>query len=267
MPFAVNQGARIFYERHSADGEPVIFISGLGGDMGFWHPHLPTFASWFHVILLDNRGIGRSDAPDQLYTIDGFADDIVCVMDDAEIDRAHVVGFSMGGNIAQSLAVRYPHRLLRLVLAATYAKMNRQAEMFLDAVLSVYAGGATARQMYDLILPWLFSNGFLSEPENSDFLAFDDSDPNQQPLHAYRSQYLAQKTFDSRRWLHEIRSPTLVIAGELDVLAPVTDSKTIAAMIPTSHLRVIPRAGHLFNYEEPQIFETLLLDFLTTPTS
>lgn len=256
------QNSTLYYEVHGS-GQPLVLISGLGGDATFWTSSLVTLTRHFQVIIFDNRGIGRSAMPDVPYTIEQMADDIADLLDELRIQTAHILGFSMGGCIAQAFAVRHPHRLQKLIISASYARMGRQSQWFIDAVLSVYETGATGKQMYYLILPWLFSSGYLKRPESDTMLDFDENDPLQQPLHAFRRQYLAQREFDYRAELAQITAPTLVLAGENDALVPLADARELASGIPHSHFFAFPEAGHLFNWEQPRLFHTRVLEFLS----
>lgn len=260
MPYT--QNTTLYYEIHGS-GPPLVLISGLGGDATFWTGSLLALTRHFQVIIFDNRGIGRSAMPDIPYTIEGLADDVAFLLDELGIQAAHVLGFSMGGCIAQSFALRHAHRLEKLIIAASYARIGRQAEWFLDAVLSVYETGATPKQMYYLILPWLFSPGYLKRPESDAMLAFDENDPLQQPLYAFRWHYHAQREFDCRTELAQITAPTLVLAGEHDALVPLADTRELASSIPGSRFFAFPEAGHLFNWEQPQLFHTQVIAFLT----
>ena len=119
MPHCVVAGARIHYEV-DGEGEPLVLIAGTAFDLSFWDDLLPELRG-FRVLRLDNRGAGLSDAPDEPFSIERMADDVAAVMDAAGMPSAHVHGASMGGLIAQELAIRYPERVLSLVLGATFA--------------------------------------------------------------------------------------------------------------------------------------------------
>jgi 3-oxoadipate enol-lactonase len=219
MAYQQINGISMYYEVHGT-GEPLVLISGCGGDHTFWQTTIPTLAAHFQVIVFVH-----AYAPEGLYTMGLFADDVAGLMDALHLKKASVLGFSMGGCIAQAFAIAYPHRVSKLILAASFAVMNTQARLFLDAVLSVYEQGATTRQMFESILPWLFSNRFLSLPENADYLVYDENEPNPQHMYAWRAQYLAQQPYTSLPALSGIQVPTLVLAGEQDRLASVEDAE------------------------------------------
>lgn len=261
MPAVASNGISLYYEIYG-DGPPLVLISGLGGDRTFWSASVERLSPRFRVIVFDTRGIGKSDAPREPYTMEQFADDLAGLLDAIGIERAHVLGFSMGGNIALAFALRYPERVDKLVLASSFAVMNKQARLFLDAVLSVYEGGATSKMMFDLIAPWLFSASFLDAPANAAYLQYDENDPDQQPFYAWKNQYLAQQAFDVVSRLREIEKPTLVISGQMDRLAHEEDSVLLAEKIKNAIHRSIPGSGHLVNYEDPDSFHDSILAFL-----
>ncbi len=262
MPHTQCNGISVYYEVHG-EGVPLILISGLGGDRTFWQPSIQVLSSHFQVVVFDTRGIGKTDAPTEPYSMTMFADDLACLMDTLHLEKAHILGFSMGGNIALAFAAKYPTRILHLIIAVSFATMNKQTRLFLDAVLSIYEHGASTKQMFELIAPWLFSVQFLSDPANAAFLHYDENEPDQQPLYAWRNQYLAQQQFDGTSLLSAIKVPTLILAGEQDRLAHLQDSEILAQNIENAILEIIPHSGHLINYEYPDLFHKHVLDFLS----
>ena len=261
MPYQLSNGIRIYYEIHGK-GEPLILISGLGGDRTFWQPHVETLSFQYKLIVFDTRGIGLTDAPREPYNLEMFADDLAGLMQGLGINHAHLLGFSMGGNIALQFALKYPAMVNKLIIAASCARLNTQIKLYVDAVLEVYEGGISPAQMFKLIAPWLFSNTFLGKPGNEAYLQFDENDPSLQPLYAWKNQYEAQRLFDCSHRLHEIRHQTLIITGEQDVFAQLADAEILAEGIPDANLLIISAAGHLFNYEQPELFHRYVQEFL-----
>jgi len=246
----------------AGSGPPVVLLHGLGGDTGFWAAERVAWAARFRLILIDLRGHGATPASPGGHSIDDLADDVVAVLDAIGIEAAHVVGFSMGGLVAQSLAVRHPGRVARLVLASTYAVMNPQARLFLDAVLDTYERSQDPAQMYRLIFPWLFSVAFLADPAHGALLAGSDADLDDQSLAAWRAAYLAQRRFDGRAQLGRIAAPALVIAGRDDRLVDLADARALADGVPGGELAVLAGAGHLVNVEQPDAFRASVETFL-----
>lgn len=225
MPHQHINNINIYYESHGT-GEPLILISGLGGDRTFWQASLDTLSEHFQVIIFDTRGIGRTDQPESPYSMAMFADDFAGLMTALDIPKAHILGFSMGGQIALQFALTFPDKVNKLIIAASCARLNTQIRLYVDAVLDVYQGGISTKQMFELVAPWLFSNAFLSVPGNEAYLQFDENDPEQQPLYAWRNQYLAQRAFDITPQLKNIQAAPLIITGELDAFAQLSDAHT-----------------------------------------
>jgi 3-oxoadipate enol-lactonase len=263
MPYLNANDINIYYEIHGT-GQPLILISGLGGDRTFWQASLENLSAHFQVIIFDTRGIGRTDAPETPYSMKLFADDMEAFMNALAIPQAHILGFSMGGQIALEFALSYPEKVKKLIIAASCSKLNTQIRLFVDAVLEVYTEGISTKQMFKLIAPWLFSNVFLSVPGNETYLQFDENEPEQQPLYAWRNQYLAQRAFDITPELKNIHAAPLIITGEMDVFAQLSDAQTLHEQLAGSALHIIPGAGHLFNFEQPDVFHALVISFFNS---
>jgi len=261
MPYILSNGIHLYYETYGS-GEPLILISGLGGDRNFWQASIGPLSVHYRVIIFDTRGIGKTEAPGAAYSMEMFADDLAGLMSGLHIQQAHILGFSMGGQIALQFALKYPEQVKRLIIAASCARLNTQIRLFIDAVLTVYENGISTRQMFELIAPWLFSDSFLSRPGNDVFLQFDEDDPEQQPLYAWKNQYLAQRAFDGTAELHRIKTAPLIISGEMDVFAQLNDAQILAAGLPGARLEILRGAGHLFNFEMPDVFHELVTGFL-----
>jgi pimeloyl-ACP methyl ester carboxylesterase len=249
----------------AGSGPPVVLLHGLGGDIGFWAAERADWQARFRLILIDSRGHGATPASPGGHSIADLADDVAAVLDAAGIAAAHVLGFSMGGLVAQSLAVRHPGRVDRLVLASTYAVMNPQARLFLDAVLDTYERSQDPAQMYRLIFPWLFSVAFLADPAHDAWLPTDDADLDDQSLADWRAAYLAQRRFDGRAQLGRIAAPTLVIGGGEDRLVDPAGTSALADGVPGAELTVLAGAGHLVNVEQPAAFRASVETFLGGP--
>jgi len=261
MPHITSNGIDIYYETYGT-GVPIVLISGLGSDHTFWATSIETLSQHYQVIVFDPRGIGQTDMPREPYSITMLADDVAGLMDGLHIEKAHIAGHSMGGCVAQFFASRYSHRVERLVLAATFPVLNVQARLFLDAMLAIYEQGASPKQMYALFVPWLYSAPFLADPEHAAYLVYDENAPNQQPLHAWKNQYLAIRQLNSTTLLASINVPTLIIGGEKDMVAQVNDAQILHSHISNSKFTIIEEVGHMLNFEKPTIFSRHILDFL-----
>jgi 3-oxoadipate enol-lactonase len=243
------------------NGRPLLLIHGLGyaGSWG-WRPVLSPLARSFRVIAFDNRGIGGSDRPAGPYSTRMMAEDAVAVLDEVGVDRAHVVGTSLGGMIAQELALAVPERVDRLVLACTTPGGPNGYPMPEQTVRLI---------TQPLDLPPLerfkvFVRNALSEPydealvEEIATIRIEEA----QPLEAWQAQAAAGATHDAFDRIGEISAPTLVVTGTADEVVDARNSELLAERIPGARLERFEGAGHLFFWQEPERFVALLEEFL-----
>jgi 3-oxoadipate enol-lactonase len=257
---ALNGDVRIAWESHG-DGPALLLIHGLGYARWGWEPVLGALAEGFRVLLFDNRGIGDSDAPEGPYTVGELAGDAVAVLDAARVERAHVVGTSLGGMTAQQVALSYPDRVDRLVLACTTPGGPQSAPMpevtvrIMEEARSLPREVAMRRFVENALAP--SPDGKIVERILAHRLA-NPQDPN-----AWYAQAAAGASFDVWERLAEIRAPTLVVHGTEDVVVDPRNSDLLAERIPDARLELFPRAGHLFFWEEPERFADLVTEFLS----
>lgn len=258
MPWANSRGATIYWEEEGS-GEPLILITGLGFCMAMWGDLRSFLAQRFRTILLDNRCSGRSDAPVAPFTIANMAADTVAVMDAAGVERAHVFGFSMGGMIAQELALRWPERVNRLVLGGTHSSGLRVVR-------------ADPELLRLLACPWTSRAGkitgmvrFLYHPETPvervhRAAAIIHANPPR--LWSYALQVSAIARWSSLNRLPAIQSPSLVMHGECDRLVLPDGARSLANRIPGARLAILPRAAHVFHTDQPELCRAELSSFL-----
>ena len=262
MPFADVNGLRMYYDQRGG-GPDLVFIAGLSAHSGGWLPQRRALSDVFRVTLFDNRGAGQTDAPDEPYSIRQMADDAAALLDALRIARAHVVGASMGGMIAQELAINHPEKVNRLVLACSRIKAGPVRLLMgpVDRFLRESGLDPIGRSL--LTMPWLMSPSFLQDEER--VLAQLDlarRDPHPISRHGYLRQHAAVMAHDTSGRLGRIAAPTLVLVGAEDVLTPVHESEALAAAIPGATLRVLPRGGHGFFGEYPAETSAALREFL-----
>jgi pimeloyl-ACP methyl ester carboxylesterase len=258
VPTARVNDVDIYYEAHG-QGEPLFLIAGLGANATLWETQIPVFAEEFRVVAFDNRGAGRSEKPPGPYSMALFADDTVALMDLLEIGAAHVYGESMGGMIAQEVALRHPQRVRSLVLGCTTF------------------GGPQAVPPPQELLPILVSLAALSPEEALDqgsriFYHASRREDMKRRLQAYvdtrttpeayQMQLEACIAFDSYERLPRIGAPTLVINGDGDAILPAENSRTLSERIPGAELVLFPDSGHLYFHERPAEAASAVLEFL-----
>ncbi len=254
--------ARIHYSVTGRPGAPpVLFIQGLGADKHGWTLQRMATAPRYQAVALDNRGAGKSDKPHGEYTLEQMADDAVAALDHAGFDDAHIVGASMGGAIAQIVAVKYPDRVRSLTLACTAGRNHRWREDLLaewrDAALErgiLAMGHEAARwvigpRSFRRILPAI---GWLGPLAPS------------RPAHAFAAQCDAIINVDTSMadQLSDVDVPVLIIVGNQDILTPVGDSEELADRIATAELVIISGAAHGLMFEHAGTFNRVLLEFL-----
>jgi 3-oxoadipate enol-lactonase len=263
MPYArAHDGARIHYEAFGRRSSPaVLMIQGLGADKHGWDMQRFALAIRYRVIALDNRGAGRSDKPFGAYSIEQMANDAIAVLDDAEVDAAHVVGASMGGAISQVLTLRHPTRVLSLTLACTACRNQQWRRDLLDGWSKTAAeqgmGAMTRDAARWVIGPRSFRRLFPAFGWLGPFAMGRST-------HSFLSQVEActSASDELADELADIRVPTLVMVGNQDILTPRGDSEEIAERIPGAELVVISGAAHGFMMEHASTFNSILLEFL-----
>lgn len=260
MPYALNKGVRIWWEEQGR-GEPVLAIMGLSFPLEMWHRTVPHLARKFRVILFDNRGVGRSDVPRGPYRIRRMASDAAAVMEAARLGSAHVIGASMGGMIAQELALRYPERVRSLLLGCTWSggiRAVRPDYLRLFPNPRAYQRMSAEEKMRALI-PVLYAPKTPRERIEQDIAMRLRCPPSAK---GYYSQLMGTLMWNSWSRLPRIQHPVKVIHGELDVLIPVANARILAGRIPGARAAIIPGAGHVFTTDEPEISNREAMEFL-----
>lgn len=264
MSTAVANGIDIYYEEHGS-GEPLLLIMGWGGNAASWRPQLEGLAGHFRVIIFDNRGVGRSSAPDEPYTIPQMARDTVGLLDALEVPRAHVFGISMGGMIAQEMAIEHPGRIGKLVLGCTTPGSSRAA-----GVARLHSDVASFREQngqHDLewfseflLRLWTPEAMIKSVPELQDFVfSLIRFPPTTHGLTHQTSAVLAHDTYGR---LEDIQHRTLVMTGDDDLLIDPENSVILANKIPEARLLVFEGLRHAFHLEKPHLANEAIIEFL-----
>jgi 3-oxoadipate enol-lactonase len=244
---------KIAWERHGA-GPPVLLIHGLGYARWGWEPVVERLARTFEAILFDNRGVGESDAPPGPYTAAEMAADAVQVLDEAGVECAHVVGTSLGGMIAQELALGHPERVNRLVLACT-TPGGPQAFPMPQRTVELMQARATLREYVE--------NALEPDPrlELVDRILVH-RERTAQGFEPWAAQAAAGAAFDAHDRLGSVAATTLVQHGDGDVVVDPGNANLLAEAIPDARLSIYEGCGHLFMWQEPERFVGELEEFL-----
>jgi len=261
----LNAGAvSIDYELRG-EGPPLLMINGFRRSRVVWlEGLLQPLAERFQLILMDNRGTGQSDKPQDGYSIDAFADDCAGVIAGLGLPCAHVFGVSMGGMIAQSLATRYPDAVHGLALGCTNCGRGGsiQPDKRIGQLLRLVPNATmNAREVARRQEEAYYMPGFRESQRAVIEGLYDLVNQNPTPPHAVQGHLKAIDDFDACADLSRIKAPTLVIAGEGDPLIPVENSRLIASRIPAAQLVLLPDASHFFWIEKPQETADALIRF------
>lgn len=249
---AENDGTWISWRAYG-EGEPVLMIMGFMGSSRAWFRLLPHIAERHRAIVFDNRGTGDSDRPAGLWTMDDLVRDAIAVLDATGAERAHVIGVSMGGMIAQHLALEHPERVrsLGLICTTPVGSNGRPPwRLLVGTALRPFVG---PEHIFRLSSPMLYAKHTRDErPEVlADDLKVRLSDPT--PARTSWSQLAAIRLHDTRHRLTELAAlPVTVIHGDEDVLVPTDRGRDLAEQIPGSRLVLVPGAGHLLTSDNEQ---------------
>jgi 3-oxoadipate enol-lactonase len=264
MPTVKVGDINMYYEDHGK-GEPLLLIPGWGTDLTSWRFQIPEFSKKYRVIAFDNRGTGRTDAPDKPYSMKMMTDDAVGLLDALGIGKAHILGISMGGGIAQGIAIEFPERTKSLILAATIAAPDTHPMLghTLRAFAAAMTEGVSPKTIARIQLPYLVTSQFFENPEMvSMWVEVMAGNPYRPRGYACNRQTDACAGQDARAQLKQITAPTLVLVGKEDILLPVKLSEELAALIPRARLAVLEGGAHGFFIEIPNKFNQAVLEFL-----
>lgn len=264
MPYASAAArAEIYYERHGT-GTPILMSAGMGGSGSFWTPQIAGLGERHTVILYDHVGTARSRAGDDgVRTIAGMADDIVCVMDHAGVDAAHVVGHAVGGIVGLELAMSQPQRLRSVTVVNGWGRadpyLRRCFEVRLE-ILKQSGPRAYVRAQPLFLFPpkWISENTEKLDTDEAQVLAHF---PPADTINKRIEMFLA---FDPGERLATIITPTLITTAADDALVPAHLTRQLAAAIPAAQLREVGYGAHAFTAVTPEIFNTMLLDFIVS---
>lgn len=259
----------IYYEVHGQSGSPLLMLTGMGGDIGDWLPeHIEQLSRQHQVILVDNRGAGRSDKPITPYTMSQFAEDTVGVLTDLQIEQAHILGGSLGGMIAQHVAVNYPERVTSLILCCTTAVAPGHPAFVPPApeVFTALTRPPSGNRVQDVEDGWqlCFTPAFIKQnPElfnrlRANALAYPDCPPHAQQLQ-FEAIVHSHNLYEQVR---QLACPTLVQVGAQDLLLPAENSHTLACLIPSARLIEYPDCGHRLIEERGERVINDILAFL-----
>lgn len=244
------------------DGDPLLLIMGLGADASAWQLHLEAYRERFRCIAVDNRGAGASSKPPGPYSTPQMADDHAGLVRALGLGKVRVVGISMGGAIAQELALRHPGLVDRMVIVSSWARCDEYAAEVFGHFAAVRAHVSEA-EFTRLLQLWIWGPAYLDAhlDELRDARRADAAPWMGQA--AFESQCEACIAHDAFARLHEIRVPTLITVGAADILTPPRFAQELRAQIPRSELHVFPGAAHAHHWECLDTFNSVTSSWLT----
>jgi 3-oxoadipate enol-lactonase len=258
MPDITINHLRIHFEE-SGSGDALLFLHGLGSCGQDWLLQTPTFCERFRVIAPDLHGHGQTDKPRQRVSIAQMTADVACLLDALGVKRTHIVGLSLGGCVAQQLALDGPARVRSLTLVNTFARFDMGAPgnaiplVARMGILEVLGLPAQARFVAARMFP---------KPEQAQLRALAAERIASNDMATYIRLLLAISAFNVTRRLNEITCSTLVIAGDCDTTVPLRAKRFLAAHIPGARFELVADSGHATPIDQPEAFNRLVMDFV-----
>lgn len=263
MPHVSLDGRNLFVDvQGEEDAPPLIFLPGLGGDHRAFAVAARHFAKRFRVLSIDHRDVGRSDRATDSYTIADLADAAAGVLDALKVGPAIVVGQSMGGLIAQELALRHPNRVRALVLASSHAGTDTWRKVLLQSWIDLRRK-CEPSEFTRLVMPWLVAPAFFEHPNQVEgLIRFAEKNEFPQDAEAYARQASAALDHEARDRVGQITQPTLVLVGDRDLVNPIEKSEELARLIPGARLETLAEVGHLPHIEAGLAFRKAVEAFV-----
>jgi pimeloyl-ACP methyl ester carboxylesterase len=263
MPWVDSGGVNIWYHV-KGEGTPLLLCNGWGGSSESWSGEMVRLLAEKHkVVLLDNRGTGRSGKPHEPYTMEQMSGDSAKVMAELDVGPAHVLGFSMGGYIAEALAIYQPERVRSLILCATTpGAVNRvpYSTEVAQELAKVSDEKVSKHDQVKAIVYLLYPKEYV-EQRLDELISEESYDANPTPVYALKCQSAATASFDAYDRLPGLKMPALIIAGGSDRLIPPENSRLLAERIPEAELHILPGLGHGFLKQATASSVDLILRF------
>lgn len=256
-------GDRNFHYEMVGKGHPLVLLAGYSCDHTIWMPIRDMLAEHFQLLLLDNSSVGQtSDAPAP-FTVEDMAKETWEIIEKLGLKNPHIIGHSMGGAIAQTIAYKHPEKVSKIVIANSLIKTTPICKAVLQYFFHLRMDGVHMARIAEGILPWLFSNSFMANQHAVAFVIDSfTKNPHPQTEIGQRYQLEAIHSFDSSSWFQKIAKTLLVICGEEDKLCPPKDLALLTKGMKNAKFVLIPEMGHSFHLEMPMEFVKLVVDFL-----
>jgi 3-oxoadipate enol-lactonase len=260
MPTIEANGIHLHYELHGPeDGEVLVLSNGVLMSTASWAYQTPVLSKYYRLLLYDCRGMWQSDHPPGPYSMELHADDLAALLDGLGIESAHIGGTSYGAEVSLAFALKYPQRTRRLIVTSAVSELDP----VLRGLAEVWAYAAEKHDpelLFRSVYPLTFSAGWIAA--NGPVLEQARERYNTLDMDAFLELMRCFMRLDITGELHRIGAPALVVAGEEDVLKPRRYSEIMVRELPDAQMALIPGAGHAAMWEQPTIFNALILGFL-----
>ncbi len=263
MPIAKLKNTNTYYETQGA-GEPLILIHGLSGNASAWRLLTPCLEKHFQLICYDLRGSGQTHFDTKAFSVSDLADDLAELLDFLGLSKAHIVGHSMGGVIAQDFAARYPEKTNRLILLHTRVQNTFVTQRFWEGLIHLRKKyHIPLGELVELGVFWSFSSAFLENAENIKMLKeWVKAYPYPQSVENFELQANALKMFDGRPLIPKLTMPTLIVSGSEDILTPAQAMRELASILPQATYVEQKGGAHCSTLETPEWLAEELIQFL-----
>lgn len=262
MPKVRLNDISLYYEVYGK-GTPLLLIGGLGSDSSSWLGVVKGFSSSFQTIVFDNRCSGRSDIAHGECSVCKMAEDAIKLLDFLKIEQTHILGHSMGGYIAQELAMNYPDRIDRLILESTAPVSSKRNNILFENIYSQLKREGYSEAWFKRWTVWLFSPRLIVDSSFIDtFVKSSVKYPYLQKTDGFKSQIDATASFNACDKINTIKAKTLILEGKDDILITPEEAEILAKNIPGSIFQLLDGVGHSIHIENPRLFTDIVLEFL-----
>lgn len=263
MPRVKVGDINMYYEVHGK-GEPLVFINGCHMCAALLYRHIPVFAREYRVITFDNRGTGKSDAPDIPYSLEMMAKDLAGLLDVIGIEKAHFAGYSMGARIAEEVALSYPERVNSIILACpvTWSTQVPWKSVPVSMEEKIRWEAMPLEEMVRAFLDSLVTDEFIQKNRKLAEKMIEIIIEGYGPPHSQKWHSHASASYDNYARLPQIKAPTLIMAGGVDRTVPLDNIRILTARIPVAELVVLEKMDHFFMWEAFEESNRIMLDFL-----
>ncbi len=265
MPNLSVNGIDLHY-KVAGDGPPLLLIAGFASDSASWAPVAPQLAQSRRLIMPDNRGSGRTQSGDAPVTLRDYAEDCVALMDHLGLRRIDIVGHSMGGAVAMEIASVWPARTGKLIIAASPPRTTGHSRAVIESLTALREAGARDEDWFRNFFCWIFARSFFDDRRAVDAaIAMSMGYPYKQSAADMRRQCDSIKSVDLTPRLAAITAETLVLAGESDLVYPLSDVQRAYEDLPNVRLETVAGAAHSLHWDRPEAFISAVSRFLDGP--